>query len=258
MTAHLPRLLLGLLAVLTLVLSLGGAFGAWPTGAPAPGWQDAASEQPGAAVRSPESMRPAASRVQLRDTEGAYGELHRPESSESSDSSGSAAAPAGPSGPAGSPASEQASGASSAAAPAEEPADVPLPADSGSGRRVVFDMSEQRVWLVGANDTVRRTYPVSGSRTDNLAAGSYEVYSRSMDAVSYTYEETMRYMVRFATGEQAAIGFHDIPRDQQNRPVQTRAELGQPLSSGCIRQARPDAKALWRFAGLGTSVVVVP
>jgi lipoprotein-anchoring transpeptidase ErfK/SrfK len=39
--------------------------------------------------------------------------------------------------------------------------------------------------------------------------------------------------------------------------VQTRAQLGTPLSHGCIRQWRPDAKALWRFAPVGTSVVVL-
>jgi len=39
--------------------------------------------------------------------------------------------------------------------------------------------------------------------------------------------------------------------------VQTRAELGRALSSGCVRQARDDAKALWDFAPLGTRVVVV-
>jgi lipoprotein-anchoring transpeptidase ErfK/SrfK len=38
--------------------------------------------------------------------------------------------------------------------------------------------------------------------------------------------------------------------------LQTTAELGTPLSHGCIRQARPDAKALWRFAPVGTTVVV--
>ncbi|MGH3354503.1 MAG: L,D-transpeptidase, partial [Nocardioidaceae bacterium] len=73
---------------------------------------------------------------------------------------------------------------------------------------------------------------------------------------SYTYHETMRYMVRFAHGARASIGFHDIPVDRRGEPVQTRAQLGRRLSSGCVRQARPDAKALWRFAGLGTRVVV--
>src|SRR5262245_23710797 len=37
-----------------------------------------------------------------------------------------------------------------------------LPASSGTGRRVVFDQSEQRVWLVGPSDAVERTYLVSG------------------------------------------------------------------------------------------------
>ena len=38
--------------------------------------------------------------------------------------------------------------------------------------------------------------------------------------------------------------------------MQTRDELGTPQSHGCIRQARPDARALWKFAPLGTTVVV--
>lgn len=35
-----------------------------------------------------------------------------------------------------------------------------VPPDSGSGRRVVFDMTAQRVWLVGGQGDVRRTYMV--------------------------------------------------------------------------------------------------
>lgn len=135
--------------------------------------------------------------------------------------------------------------------------DLSVPARSGEGRRVVFDMSAQRVWLVRENGTALRTYPVSGSRLDNLAAGHYEVYSTSRHATSYTYEETMEYMVRFTRGDNAAIGFHDIPVGPKGNPVQTRAQLGEPLSSGCIRQRHRDAKALWDFAPVGTDVVVI-
>lgn len=134
--------------------------------------------------------------------------------------------------------------------------DDELPKDSGEGRRVVFDISAQRVWLVSARDQVRRTYLVSGSVTDNLSAGSYEVYSKSLDAVGIDDSGTMKYMVRFAHGERAAIGFHDIPVQRGER-VQTRKELGTPQSHGCIRQWRPDARALWDFAPIGTKVVVV-
>ena len=139
------------------------------------------------------------------------------------------------------------------------PTGTDLPPASGTGRRVVFDIDAQRVWLVGQRhgaDVVRRTYLVSGSLTDNLQPGTYEVYSKSTHAVGIDDSGTMRYMVRFAHGANAAIGFHDIPI-LDGRLVQTRADLGTAQSHGCIRQWRPDARALWRFAPVGTKVVVV-
>jgi hypothetical protein len=133
-------------------------------------------------------------------------------------------------------------------------AELAVPSETGEGRRVVFDMSRQRVWLVDADEEVRRSYLVSGSELDNLKAGTYEVFSRSRHAQGID-GSTMEYMVRFTTGENAAIGFHDIPL-MDGEPVQTKAELGTPLSHGCVRQAKRDAVALWRFAPVGTTVVV--
>ncbi|MGH3510155.1 MAG: L,D-transpeptidase [Nocardioidaceae bacterium] len=134
-----------------------------------------------------------------------------------------------------------------------------VPADSGTGRRIVFDLTAQRVWLVGQSrqgkDRADRTYLVSGSLTDNLKPGTYSVFSRSLHAIGIDNSGTMMYMVRFAHGAHAAIGFHDIPI-KNGKLVQRRAALGTPRSHGCIRQARPDAIALWQFAPLGTKVVV--
>ncbi|MGH3360146.1 MAG: L,D-transpeptidase [Nocardioidaceae bacterium] len=133
---------------------------------------------------------------------------------------------------------------------------APVPAKSGHGRRVVFDKSDQRVWIVGAGDKVRTTYLVSGSETNNLEPGAYRVYSRSRHAVGFDYHSTMQYFVRFAEGRQAAIGFHDIPVDQSGQRIQSFDELGTPQSAGCIRQRRSDARTMWRFAGIDTRVVV--
>ena len=133
-----------------------------------------------------------------------------------------------------------------------------LPADSGTGRRVVFSESRQRVWLVRGTGEVRRTYPVSGSRYDNLDPGSYEVYSRSRTATGIEDSGTMRWFVRFTRGDTgAAIGFHDIPV-LAGEQVQSVEDLGTPQSHGCIRQRTADARALWGFAPVGTRVVVVP
>jgi hypothetical protein len=133
-----------------------------------------------------------------------------------------------------------------------------LPASSGTGKRVVFDISDQRVWLVDpadGEDEVERTYLVSGSLTDNLDPGSYEVYSRSRWAVGIDDSGVMQYFVRFTRGDNAAIGFHSIPT-KDGRALQTAAQLGTPQSHGCIRQALPDAVRLWSFAPIGTKVVV--
>lgn len=138
----------------------------------------------------------------------------------------------------------------------QQPTPATLPRSSGTGKRVVFDMSDQRVWLVAPGRKVRRTYLVSGSLTDNLGPGTYEVYSKSRHAVGIDDSGTMEYMVRFTQGEYAAIGFHDIPVNDGTL-VQTRSQLGSPQSHGCIRQFHRDAKALWKFAPVGTSVVVL-
>lgn len=131
-----------------------------------------------------------------------------------------------------------------------------LPEDSGAGRRVVFSESEQRVWLVRNNGSVRRTYLVSGSLEDNLDPGTYAVFSRSRWAVGIDDSGVMEFFVRFAHGQRAAIGFHTIPT-KLGTPLQARVQLGTPQSHGCIRQAKADAISLWKFAPEGTEVVVV-
>ena len=140
--------------------------------------------------------------------------------------------------------------------PPPPPAEA-LPANSGSGRRVVYSRSAQRVWAVEADGTVVKTHRVSG-RLREPYAGTYQVYSRSM----YTYSTEnpavkWRYMVRFAYGPGGGrIGFHEIP-NKNGVPLQSEAQLGQPLSGGCVRQKTSDAEWMWDWAGVGTTVVVL-
>jgi lipoprotein-anchoring transpeptidase ErfK/SrfK len=133
-----------------------------------------------------------------------------------------------------------------------------LPVSSGKGTRVVYALRANRVWLVKGHDTVVRTYRVSGTRFGQVRPGTYEVIRKRRHTTSYHGTERMEYMVTFTFGKNAAIGFHDIPISiATGKPVQTQAQLGQSLSDGCVRQARPDARALWEFAPTGTPVVVV-
>ena len=132
-----------------------------------------------------------------------------------------------------------------------------LPSGSGSGRRVVYSRGAQQVWAVESDGRVVKTHRVSG-RLYEPYGGTYSVYSRSL----YTYstdnpDVKWRYMVRFAYGPQGGrIGFHEIP-NKFGVPLQSVAQLGQPLSGGCVRQSTPDAQWMWNWAGLGTRVVVL-
>ncbi|RNM17551.1 L,D-transpeptidase [Nocardioides pocheonensis] len=143
-----------------------------------------------------------------------------------------------------------------AAPEAADPTGTALPAGSGEGRRVVFAKGAQRVWLVDPDGTVEATYLVSGSVTDNLRPGTYDVYSRSRWAVGVDDSGVMQYFVRFAHGPHAAIGFHSIPT-KHGTPLQSETQLGTPQSHGCIRQRLSDARLMWDFARVGTDVVVV-
>ena len=122
---------------------------------------------------------------------------------------------------------------------------------------VVYGVSEQRVWLVGADGALVDTYPVSG-RKGTPAPGRYRVFSKSVHAWSFTPGVTMRHMVRFTRGRSgAAIGFHSIPTDRYGTPIQTTAELGEYRSAGCVRQRDDKARQLYEWAPIGTPVVVI-
>jgi len=132
-----------------------------------------------------------------------------------------------------------------------------VPRHSGKGHRVVYSISRQRVWLIGAAGRVQHTYLVSG-RLSQPEPGHYRVYSKSRWTSSTVSDETMQYMVRFTHGENTGtpIGFHSIPRDRDGHRAQSVADLGKPLSHGCIRQRLRDAAYLWHFSPVGTKVVV--
>lgn len=131
----------------------------------------------------------------------------------------------------------------------------PVPANSGSGRRIVYSNSAQRVWLVEGDESVAKTYLVSGRR-GMPAFGTYKVFSKSRYASSGS--SRMEFMVRFARGRTLAIGFHTIPYKANGTPLQSEAQLGTPRSAGCVRQAPVDAIYLYMWAPVGTTVVAIP
>ena len=133
-----------------------------------------------------------------------------------------------------------------------------VPKNSGSGRRIVYSNRQLRVWVINTSGEVIRTFLVSGQR-GQPKKGSYFVKNQSVSSFSQELEGVkFRFMTRFAIGRNGGnIGFHEIPT-KNGVPLQTEAELGTFLGSGCLRSSTADAKFVFDWAKPGTSVVVVP
>jgi L,D-transpeptidase catalytic domain len=140
------------------------------------------------------------------------------------------------------------------------PSAPPYPA-VGSGKRIIYSDSQQRVWLIDEGEALVSTYLVSGRQGIPLP-GDYQVYSKSVKAYAPYGGITMANMVRFVPpgsfGNRYAYGFHAIPRYPNGQPMQTVDELGYYRSGGCIRQEEWRAVFLFGWADLGTAVHVLP
>ncbi len=128
------------------------------------------------------------------------------------------------------------------------------PWGSGSGRRIVYCNSCQRVWHVSENGDWY-TFPVSG-KIGVPAPGVYHVIRRINPGGSGNL--ILPYFVGFAWGSTTDIGFHGIPLRPDGSPIQSDAELGQFRSHGCVRENQSDAVRTWNFGTLGTPVIVTP
>ena len=135
---------------------------------------------------------------------------------------------------------------------------APVPAKSGTGRRIVYANRQQRAWVINADDEVIRTFPVSGM-LGQPGKGTFSVFSKSPTSYSPEFAGvTFRFMTRFAIGRNGGnIGFHEIPI-RNSKPMQTVDELGAFKGSGCLRSSTQDALFIYQWATLGTKVVVVP
>ncbi|GAP53351.1 hypothetical protein [Streptomyces azureus] len=122
------------------------------------------------------------------------------------------------------------------------------PDGSGKGARVVYSLRGDRVWLVGEDETVTRTFEVDPSTVDP-APGSYAVTSRS-NAVTGSDGVPVEHVVRFTSVDGVVIGFSAAVDDSTAAPAPK-------VRTGGIRESREDGEAMWTFATIGRKVVVV-
>ncbi|WP_055532082.1 L,D-transpeptidase [Streptomyces graminilatus] len=123
-----------------------------------------------------------------------------------------------------------------------------LPTGSGTGRRVVYSLDDDRVWIVGDNGRALRSFPVAPGTVDP-EPGSYQVTSRS-NSIMGTDGAPIEHVVRFTGVDGVGIGFSAAVNGSP--PPQDPEAL-----TGGIRETRPDGDAMWEFATIGEKVVVI-
>ena len=126
---------------------------------------------------------------------------------------------------------------------------IPVPADSGTGKRVVYSLSQKRVWLVdpGAATT---TFTVQPSTVGPLA-GTDKVYDKRQGPYIGSDGVNIENGVLFVLHGGVPIGF--------SAAVDGSTPVPDPNKhTGGIRETVADGKAMYDFTDIGTKVVVVP
>ncbi|HET9169010.1 MAG TPA: L,D-transpeptidase [Actinospica sp.] len=118
-----------------------------------------------------------------------------------------------------------------------------LPANSGSGTRIVYSAGQRRIWLA-QDGTVERTMAIVPG-TETPSNGSYTVTSKVSSTTASDGVQVV-YVVRFggSYGFDAEQGITGMP------PAPTG-------TTGGVRMTQVDAQVLYSFASVGTAVVVV-
>ena len=134
----------------------------------------------------------------------------------------------------------------------------PVPVDGATGKRVIYSLSQQHVWLLDNNNLLVRHFRVTG-RADWPKPGTYKVFSKSPVTISWDKRFQMKWMTRFVDSVHSNIGFHSIPTWlTTGAPIMSESDLGKPLGiGGCVRLRYYAAKFMYTWTRIGTPVIVL-
>ncbi|MFE0803014.1 hypothetical protein [Streptomyces sp. NPDC058812] len=132
----------------------------------------------------------------------------------------------------------------------KETAPARVPDGSGTGRRVVYSVGQDRVWLVDASDAARRSFAVWPGTVDP-DPGEYSVGTRREDPTTGSDGIQVEQIMYFAQEDGVWVAFSNAVDGSSPPPAAADAK------TGGIRLPKADGDALWEFATSGTKVTVV-
>jgi peptidoglycan hydrolase-like protein with peptidoglycan-binding domain len=118
----------------------------------------------------------------------------------------------------------------------------PKPHASGPAHRIEVYREKGVALLIEHNKTKRAIHVSSGGRGTETPPGTFKVFRKELKSWSVPFQVWLPYASYFNQG----IAFHEYP----DVPPY-------PASHGCVRVPAPEAKGVYEFASLGTTVVVL-
>lgn len=132
--------------------------------------------------------------------------------------------------------------------------DVLFPLPLVEGRRIVVNISEQRLQAYEGDNLVYDFIASTGVASSPTIAGAFQVLSKQEEAYASSWDLWMpHFMGIYRTAPDFTNGIHALPT-LSNGVRLWEGVLGRPVSYGCIVLGLEEAAALYRWTELGTLV----
>lgn len=131
----------------------------------------------------------------------------------------------------------------------------PSPAPSGSGKRIVIDLSEQRLYAYQNGVSVYAFVASTGKPGSRTRTGTFSILDKYPNAYASTWDLQMPYFMGIYWAGSLENGIHALPILSNGQTLWA-GYLGTPVSFGCIILSTENARTLYYWADVGTPVVI--
>jgi lipoprotein-anchoring transpeptidase ErfK/SrfK len=136
------------------------------------------------------------------------------------------------------------------------PVDVLFPLPLITERRIVIDISDQRLYAYEGETLVHDFISSTGIDSSPTISGTFQVLSKEEEAYASSWDLWMPHFIGvYRAGPDFTNGIHGLPTLSSGARL-WEGYLGRPVSYGCIVLGLDEAAALYQWAELGTLVVI--
>lgn len=155
---------------------------------------------------------------------------------------------------AGSPNAAPEAAAPEAVPAAADPLAGGVPAFKTRGKVIYVSLAQQRMWAYENGELAFKVLVSTGIAERATKPGTYRVKTKLQEAWSRVWQLRMPYWMGIYDVGSVENGIHAMPFSRAGRAVRWR--VGTPGSYGCVVLNAKDAAALYKWAPMGTLVII--